>query len=199
VSAAAAKRTALAAVSIALLVAVVLGGGATGAGRPDSEPPTPPQNLHVEEATANTVLVAWDPAVDNVAVDGYFVYKGSPPHRKKDRGTVEETETEYVLRELRCGESAEVAVSAFDEEENESLKMPLTVSTTPCVDRTPPSTPSGFRQEATTQTAVVLAWNPATDDTGVVSYGVHRGVERIASPVEPNVTVSGLSCGSTSA
>jgi hypothetical protein len=196
---AAAKHTALAAVSIALLVAVVVGGGATGAGTPDSEPPTPPQNVHVERATSSTVLLAWGVSVDGVGVDGYFVYEGPAPYRKHDRVAVEETEAEYLLSDLPCGESADVAISAFDEAGNESLKVPLTVSTAACVDRTPPSTPAGFRQQATTQTAVVLAWDPATDDTDVVSYGVHRGVERIASPVEPNVTMSGLLCGTTSA
>src|SRR5262249_19130757 len=56
---------------------------------------------------------------------------------------------------------------------------------------------SGFTQIATTGTDVVLGWSPSSDDIGVVEYGVYRNLQRVATTSAPNVTLSGLACGST--
>ena len=109
---AAAKRTALAAVSIALLVAVVVGGGAAVPRSPTRSHRRHQQNVHVERATSSTVLLGWDVSVDGVGLDGYFVYEGPAPYRTHDRVAVREYETEYLLSDLPCGESADVAISA---------------------------------------------------------------------------------------
>ena len=68
-------------------------------------------------------------------------------------------------------------------------------------DCTVPRRPAAFhpqwlRQMATTQDAVVLAWDASTDDVGVVGYGVYRDLARVASPTQSTATLSGLSCGS---
>ena len=57
--------------------------------------------------------------------------------------------------------------------------------------------PSGFKQVATSDDAVVLAWNPSADNVGVVGYGVYRNLQRIASPSDPTVPLDGLACGSS--
>ena len=73
----------------------------------------------------------------------------------------------------------------------------MTVSSAPCTDTLPPTTPSGFTQVATSDDAVVLAWNPSADNVGVVGYGVYRNLQRIASPSDPTVPLAGLACGSS--
>ena len=73
----------------------------------------------------------------------------------------------------------------------------MTVSSAPCTDTLPPTTPSGFTQVATSDDAVVLAWNPSADNVGVVGYGVYRNLQRIASPSDPTATLAGLACGSS--
>src|SRR5438105_31076 len=47
--------------------------------------------------------------------------------------------------------------------------------------------------------AVVLAWDPSTDNVGVVGYGVYRsgGLLSVVNTSTPTVTLNGLSCGST--
>ncbi len=190
---AAAKRTALAAVSVALLGAVTLAGSAGGApsGTRDRVPPSPPANLHVTWASQSAVSTAWDEAQDDVGVAGYYVYG------ETGRATV--SSPAYTVQRLECGESTAVSVSAFDRSGNRSPRVTTTVSTAACPDLQPPSTPSGFVQLATSQSAVVLAWNASTDSVGVVGYGVYRNLVRVASPAEPTVTLSGLACGSSTA
>jgi len=43
----------------------------------------------------------------------------------------------------------------------------------------------------------VLAWDPSSDDVGVVGYGVYRGALPVDFTSEPTVTLGGLACGST--
>ena len=50
---------------------------------------------------------------------------------------------------------------------------------------------------ATSDDAVVLAWNPSADNVGVVGYGVYRNLQRVASPSDPTVPLAGLACGSS--
>ena len=140
-------------------------------------------------ATASSISVAWDPSTDNVRVRGYYVYVDG------NRSTV--STTAYTIWQLSCGESVAVGVEAFDKAGNRSPRATATVSSAPCPDRSPPTAPSRFRQVATSDTAVVLAWTASTDDTGVVGYGVYRsGLPMTTSP-EPSVTLARLSCGST--
>ena len=188
---AAAKRRILAIVSVALLGTVVLSGVAGGAwsGKRDRVPPTPPANPHVTWATTSAVFVEWDPSQDNVGVAGYYVY-GDTGGRAKVSGPG------YTVGSLGCGESATIWIAAFDRAGNRSSRVESIVATAACPDVQPPTSPSGFRQAATTQNAVVLGWDRSTDNVGVVGYGVYRNLARIASAAEPTVTLSGLGCGS---
>ena len=191
---AAAKRTLLLAASLLALVAVSVVGAAGGAppGK-DREAPSAPKNLRVSDVTQTLVRLAWDPSTDNVAVAGYYVFG--------DRGkaTVETglDKPEYTLNGLACGQSSDLTVVAFDDAQNRSEKATMTVSSAPCTDTLPPATPSGFKQVATSDDAVVLAWNPSADNVGVVGYGVYRNLQRIASPSDPTVPLAGLACGSS--
>jgi chitodextrinase len=182
----------VAALACLLLVAEGASGGARAKqGKParDTQAPTAPINLRVTAATTSSIAIAWDPSTDNVGVRGYSVYVNG------DRTNV--SGTSFVIWRLTCGESVAVEVSAYDKAQNRSPRTGATVSAAPCPDTTPPSAPAGFRQSATSETAVVLAWNPSTDDTSVVGYGVYRsGLPLTASP-EATVTLSELACGST--
>jgi chitodextrinase len=195
---AAAKRTVLAAVSVLAITTLAIVGPAGGASsdRRDRQAPTTPSNLRVTGATSSLVSVAWDPSTDDVGVEGYYVFGD------KGKATVNKPEhidkPEYTVTELRCGETARLTVIAFDAAQNRSEKATLTVATAACPDTQPPSAPTGFVQLATTRDAVVLGWNPSSDNTGVVEYGVYRNTLRVSTAAEPNVTLSGLACGLTS-
>ena len=113
-SAAAAKRTVLAAATLVSLIAVSVVGPAGGARAPSSRTdrtaPTPPRNPHVTEVTPTHVALAWEPSLDNVGVAGYYVYG--------DAGRTTVANPSYTVSSLGCGESAVVSVAAFDEARN---------------------------------------------------------------------------------
>ena len=155
----------------------------------DRQPPTAPSNLRVTAASAKSLSLAWDRSTDNVGVRGYYVYVNGR------RSTV--SSTAYIAGRLNCGQSVAVAVVAFDRAGNRSPRAETITSTAACPDTRPPMPPTGISQAATAGDAVVLVWNPASDDVGVVGYGVYSGGLLVASTPEPAVTLSGLTCAST--
>ena len=189
---AASKHTAVAFLSSALVAALALA-GSTGAVRPadqkDREAPSAPTNIRASSATPSSVSFAWDRSTDNVGVAGYYVYvDGSRDSRIL-------SSTQYTATGLGCGESVGVQIVALDYKRNRSPAATATLSTAACLDVQAPTPPSGFRQAATTQEAVVLVWDPSVDDVGVVAYGVYRNNLPVHSASEPSVTLTGLVCG----
>jgi len=61
----------------------------------------------------------------------------------------------------------------------------------------PPTVPGNPRVTSTTPSTISLAWDPSTDNVGVVGYRVREGNTVVASPTVNSATVSGLSPGST--
>ncbi|GIH06462.1 hypothetical protein Rhe02_45290 [Rhizocola hellebori] len=59
-------------------------------------------------------------------------------------------------------------------------------------DVVPPTVPQNLRSTGTTSTSISLAWNPSTDNVGVVGYDVFRGGVLIASPTGITFTDTGL-------
>jgi chitodextrinase len=193
-SVAAAKRMPLVWFTVFALAAFALvGGSAAAPSDKDHSAPTTPKNLRVTTATTSTVTLAWDPTQDDTAVVGYYVY-GDRGKATVDRNL---DKPQYTVNGLSCGQSVQLGVVAFDDSQNRSEKATTTVSASPCLDTQPPSSPSGFTQAATSQTAVVLTWTPSYDNVGVVGYAVYRNLQRVASPADPAATLATLSCGSS--
>ena len=146
----------------------------------------------VVSATASAIIIAWEPARDNGAVAGYGVYVNDQIQSTTDKPTA-------VVSGLRCGTSYSLAVDAFDAAQNRSDRTDPTivVSTAACVDTDPPTTPSGFRQSATTESTIVLTWPGSTDKTGVVGYGVYVAGLRVLEVRESSATLDRLSCGTS--
>ena len=103
----------------------------------------------------------------------------------------------YTATNLQCGQSVGVWIVAYDGALNKSPSAAATVSTAACEDMQAPTPPSGFRQAATSENAVVLAWDDSTDDVGVVGYGVYRNQLLLQSTPAPTADLTGLVCGST--
>ena len=64
-------------------------------------------------------------------------------------------------------------MDVFDREDDRSDVVSTTVSTSACPDTAAPSAPAGIRQVATTESSVMLAWTPSSDNVGVVEYGLY--------------------------
>ena len=69
--------------------------------------------------------------------------------------------------------------------------------TTPSVDTTPPSTPTGLTAAAMGSTGVNLSWSPSTDNVGVVGYVVRRNGVQVATPATTSYGDTGLSAATT--
>jgi chitodextrinase len=152
--------------------------------------PRPPGSPRVSSASQTTLALTWAEARDNVGVTGYDVYfdgtrKGTTP-----------TPT-FGIGALRCGTAYSAAVDAFDAAGNHSRQAGSTVTTAPCVDANAPTTPTGFRQVATTGTTILLSWNTAQDDIGVIGYGLYVGGLRVRTVSEASATLENLTCGSS--
>ncbi len=157
--------------------------------RRDRISPSAPKSLQVTSATSSSLVLAWQRSTDNIGVRGYYVTVEGR-RAKVPRRT-------YTATGLSCGDSVDVRVVAFDRAGNRSRRTEIIASTAPCLDTEPPTAPTGMRQVATALDAVMLAWDHAADNVGVVGYGAYHGGLPFGSTPEPTLTLSGLRCGST--
>jgi chitodextrinase len=156
----------------------------------DRRAPRPVDTLQVAAADKTSVSLDWAQTTDNVGVEGYDVYLDGT--RKADTPN-----TEYTFTGLVCSKGYNVAVDAFDDAGNRSRKTSTFVSTAACGDVAPPSAPTGVHSVATTDSQVILAWTPSTDDFGVVGYGLYVGGFWVGQWSQPSATITNLSCGQT--
>ena len=184
----------------ALLVTLAVGSQAGLAAQSnDNRPPRRVLTLNVVSSTSSAVTVAWPPARDNFGVAGYAVYVDNTKRAKIDPATAIKVNDlfTYTVDQLTCGKGYLIGVDAFDEAGNESEQTTTTVSTAACPDVAAPTVPTQVRQVATTETSVLLAWSPSTDDVGVVQYGLYVAGLRVNSVSDPTATLTGLTCGKT--
>jgi chitodextrinase len=92
---------------------------------PDTQPPSPPQNLATIGATQTSISVSWSASTDNVGVGGYHLYRGGA---KVDWTSA----TSYTFGGLSCGTSYALAVEADDAAGNRSVASATTASTAAC-------------------------------------------------------------------
>ena len=156
----------------------------------DRRAPKPVSSLNVEAADSASVTLDWSRTWDNVGVEGYGVYLDGA--RKGQTAS-----TDYTFDQLVCGKGYTLGVDAFDDAGNRSRTTSTFASTAACGDVTAPSAPSNVRTVASTETQVILAWSPSTDDFGVVGYGLYVGGFWVGQWSEPSATITNLSCGQT--
>lgn len=123
-----ANKLALAAVSLALIAALVIGGAPAKGGRPgdkrDRTPPSTPAKIRVISATPSSISIAWTRSKDNVGVAGYYV------HVNGRRARV--FAPAYTARGLRCNDKVSVRVVAYDRAGNRSSHSKASESTAAC-------------------------------------------------------------------
>jgi hypothetical protein len=150
--------------------------------------PAAPSTVTIERATGEELTVAWERARDRAGSVMYDIRVDDGPPERAARSPL-------TLRSLRCGRSYVISIAAVDQAGRRSIPVAVTASTAACPDRTPPTAPTGFHQESTTESGAILRWTASTDDVGVVTYETFSGTELVSSAPEPSVTLTGLSCG----
>ena len=156
----------------------------------DRRAPKPVGSLNVEAADSASITLDWSRTWDNVGVAGYGVYLDGA--RKSQTAS-----TIYTFKDLVCGKGYDLGVDAFDDAGNRSRTTSTFASTAACGDVTAPSAPTNVRTVASTETQVILAWSPSTDDLGVVAYRLYVGGFWVGQWSEPSATITNLSCGQT--
>jgi fibronectin type 3 domain-containing protein len=71
------------------------------------------------------------------------------------------------------------------------------VGTTPPVDTTPPSTPTGLTGAAAGSTGANLSWSASTDNVGVTAYVLLRNGVQVGTPSATSFADTGLSAATT--
>jgi chitodextrinase len=156
----------------------------------DVTPPTAPTGLTETASTPTSVTIAWSASTDNVAVAGYSV--------SLDGAQVAATFlTGYTVTGLTCASTHLVGVEAYDAAGNRSALSSLLVVTSPCLDTSPPSTPTNLAVTATGQTSISVAWSASSDNVGVAGYTVYLNGSSRTTTAATSATVANLTCGST--
>jgi chitodextrinase len=149
----------------------------------------------VTSATQSTIELSWPAARDNKAVTGYGMYIDDRLESTVTRFDPTAETVGGILSGLRCGTSYRASIDAVDDAENRSERVSLIVSTAACADTSPPSTPTGFRQAATTETSAVVTWSPSSDNTDVVGYDVFVAGLKVSTTSDASATLDNLRCG----
>ncbi len=147
--------------------------------------PTAPQNVQTIAVCASRVDVTWDPVVSTPPVVSYNVYRdnalvgSSTTVSFTDNGVAGSTTYAYEV-------SAVDAISA----EGPRSSPPDSV-TTPPLDVTPPTAPSGLDTTSVADTQVDLIWTAASDlESPVVQYNVYRNGSLVGTTPAGTTTFS---------
>ena len=121
----------------------------------DTTPPSTPTNLTVSSRTGTSITLTWTASTDDTGVAGYGLYRAGTRIGSASGTT-------GIFSGLTCGTSYTLAVDAFDVVGNDSQQGVVMVSTTPCPDTQPPSTPTSLTTSNVSQTGLTFAWRAST-------------------------------------
>ena len=158
---------------------------------PDDAPPSVPSGLAVGSVTSTRVELSWAASVDDVAVDGYTVYRnGSAIGSTEEPAYADDTVSPSTTYRYR--------VAAFDASGNHSARSaPMRVETPSAGDESAPSVPGSLRTIAVSSSRVDLDWTASTDDTAVEGYTVYRGDVPIDSTTASSYSDDSVTPGAT--
>jgi chitodextrinase len=153
----------------------------------DTQAPSVPAGLTGNAIDANSVNLAWSPAIDNVGVAGYRVYRNTVQIGTATAGTG------YVDNTAQASTTYSYTVRAYDAAGNLSAAPAAVSVTTPApVDTQAPTVPAGLNAQNLTSTSVTVGWSASTDNVGVSAYRVYRNGTQIGTTAATSYADSGL-------
>jgi chitodextrinase len=157
---------------------------------PDTISPTDPTGLTVTSASATAISLSWNASTDNVGVPGYNVFLGLTKVASTNN-------TNYTFTGLTCGTSYNLGVQAYDAAGNRSAQVFVVAATSPCLDSSAPTAPTGLLVSASTATSISAVWNPSFDNVGVSGYDLFVNGSKIGTTPLTNYTFASLTCGTS--
>ncbi len=157
---------------------------------PDTTPPSVPAGFNATPVSDLQMNLSWKASVDNVAVKGYEIYRGTaassvvpyssgPATSFTDTATIP-SKTYYYQ------------VDAYDAVGNHSARSAIVTATT-LPDTTPPTVPGSVSVAAQSGPLATVSWGASTDDYMVGSYQIYRGtsptgLQLVGGVAAPTVT-----------
>ncbi len=139
----------------------------------DTQAPTAPKDLKMNDVTFTSTELVWEPAIDNIGIKGYEVYCNG----KKVAST---SKTVYEYKKLSPGGAYLFYIKAYDKAGNYSTQS-NTISINTWIDKTAPSMPSGLKATSISETEVTLIWAHSSDNVKVRGYELFRNGVKIGS------------------
>ncbi len=141
---------------------------AAGLATTDTSSPVKVTNVRALGSSLQEIVVVWDPAIDNVGVIGYQIYR--------DSNLIDTTPFPvYTDTGLQASSSYEYRIVAIDGAGLSSIESDAVIGRTlGGVDNQPPSAPTSVTQRVVSASRVVLLWTVA-DVSDVVAFNVLRG------------------------
>ena len=140
---------------------------------PDTTPPTIPSGIRAAALSDLQISLTWTASVDNVAVSGYQIYRGSSPSTIVPFSST--STNSFLDLQVVPGTTYYYQIGAYDTSGNHSARS-ATFGSKTLPDTTPPTIPTNVAVVAQAGPSAMVTWSSSTDDYKVGSYQIYRGL-----------------------
>ena len=151
----------------------------------DTEAPTVPTNVTVNNITTSSFDISWTASTDNIDVTGYEIYIDGVLTAQTT------TSTTASISDLNSNTTYIVTVIARDLVNNKSNES-TPVNATTLQDTQAPTIPVNLIASNETDSSFTITWGASTDNTGVTGYDVYLDGGYIATTTSLTYTFTGL-------
>ena len=155
----------------------------------DTEAPTTPTNVTLNNSTLNAITISWTASTDNIGVTGYNVYLDGIL-------TTQTTNTSATITDLNTNTTYSFTIVAKDLINNRSTAS-TAVNGSTLQDTQAPSMPENVTISNITDSSFKVSWSASTDNNTVNGYEVFVNGNLNTTTEALSHTVSGLAASTT--
>ena len=156
----------------------------------DTEAPTTPTNVFLNNITFNSINISWSASSDNIGVTGYNVYIDDVLTSQTSSSI-----TNTTISNLSTNTDYNFTIVAKDLINNRSDSAAINGKT--LEDTEAPSIPTNLSISNETDSSVKVSWTPSTDNNAVLGYEVYVDNSLKETTTNSFYTVSGLNTSTT--